>query len=115
MIDEGRYWGVPASDLIFLTKSEHSILHTEGENNHWFGKHHSEETKAKMSESHKGKHRTFSEEHKRKISESLKGKTLSEERKKKMSESMRILHWYNNGTKTIRAKSCPDGFTPGRI
>ena len=46
---------------------------------------HSEETKEKMSKSHKG--RTFSEEHKRKMSESRTGKTHSEETKRKMSEA----------------------------
>lgn len=59
------------------------------------GKHLSEETKRKMSESHKGKH--FSEEHKEKLSKTKKGKPsnrkgkklgpFSEETKKKMSEA----------------------------
>ena len=47
---------------------------------------HSEETKRKISESHKGV--PLSEEHRRKLSESHKGKTLSEERKAAMSKSM---------------------------
>jgi hypothetical protein len=50
---------------------------------------HSEETKRKMSEGHKGK--TLSEEHRRKMSEAKKGrglgKTHSEETKRKISES----------------------------
>ena len=67
----------------------------------------SEETKRKMSESHKGKPAwnkgksgsTFSEEHKRKISEALKGRPAnnrgvphSEEVKRKISEASR-LYW----------------------
>jgi group I intron endonuclease len=43
-----------------------------GENNPMFGKHHTEETKQKIREANKG--RTHSEEHKRKIGESNKGK-----------------------------------------
>jgi group I intron endonuclease len=44
-----------------------------GENNPFYGKHHTEESKQKMSESSKGiKPQPFSEEHKRKISESKK-------------------------------------------
>lgn len=63
---------------------------------------HSEETRVKMSESHKGiifseEHRkqiskvrlgmTFSEEHRKNMSESRKGKVTSEETKQKMRES----------------------------
>ena len=63
------YYGRPADELIFLTKSEHSILHN------------------------KGKPRPKTEEHKKKLSESLKGKPspnkgkhLSAEQRKKLSE-----------------------------
>lgn len=41
-----------------------------GEKNHWYGKHHSENTKKKISEIHKGKH--LSDEHKKIISENSK-------------------------------------------
>ena len=71
-----------------------------GEKHHFYGKHHAEETKIKMSESHKGlqarenhpmygKH--LSEETRRKIREAKKGKKLSEETRKKMSESRKGL------------------------
>ena len=55
------------------------------------GKHRSEETKNKISESHKGEKnpmygKHLSEEHKNKISETEKGKKISEESKKKLSE-----------------------------
>lgn len=66
------------------------------------GKHFSDESKNKMSEAHKGKKR--SEEDKRKISESLKGhKAWNKGRK-----------WYTNGTESVQAFECPDGFVPGR-
>jgi group I intron endonuclease len=48
------------------------------------GRVHTEETKAKMSQSQKGK--IFSEEHRRRISEAQIGKTYSDDYKKKMSE-----------------------------
>lgn len=56
------------------------------------GKNLSEETKRKLSESHKGKStwnkgKHFSEETRKKISGSLKGKHLSEETKQKLSEA----------------------------
>ena len=73
-----------------------------GEKGYWFGKSLSEETRKKISESHKGK--TLSDEHKEKISNSLSGenhwnfgnkkentpmfgKNHSEETRKKISES----------------------------
>ena len=70
-----------------------------GEENGMFGRHHTEESKQKMSRNHKGttswlKGKHVPEEAKRKISETLKGKPSwnkgkpwSEETKRKMSES----------------------------
>lgn len=64
-----------------------------GKNNPLYGKHHSQETRKKISEALLGK--TFSEEHRRKISERMKGTKLflgrhhSEETKRKISEERR--------------------------
>lgn len=55
-----------------------------GEKNGMFGKHHTEETKKRISDSLKN--RKFTEEHRRKIGEALKGRTYSEETLKKMSK-----------------------------
>ena len=113
LIEIGEYYNRPACELIFLTPFEHNRLHhlgknvsaetrkkisyaLNGENHPMFGKHISEETRKKMSEAKKGKH-------------------LSEETLKKMSEANKGNHWYNNGVKSIRAKTCPEGFVPGRI
>lgn len=100
-------------------KKKMSEVH-KGEKNGFYGKHHSEETKKKLSEALKGKH--LSEEHRRKIGEANKGKSgywegkhLSEEAKIKISEVSKSLRWYNNGTKNIRAKECPEGFVPGML
>ena len=65
------YYDRPPEELIFLTQSEHMRLHRIGKPGAMKDKHHSEETKRKMSESHKGKPK--SEEHKRKLSEAHKG------------------------------------------
>ena len=58
---------------------------------HKLGKHHSEEVKKKMSEYHIGKHYP------------------------KLSEAKTGNHWYNNGVTSIQAKTCPEGFVPGRL
>ena len=65
------YYDRPPEELIFLTQSEHMRLHRIGKPGAMKDKHHSEETKRKMSEAHKGKPK--SEEHKRKLSEAHKG------------------------------------------
>ena len=48
LIDHGLYFGRPASELVFMKVCEHSTLHSKG-------KHHSEETRKKLSEARKGK------------------------------------------------------------
>lgn len=48
LIEKGLYYNRPASELIFLSISEHIRLHNKG-------KHYTEETKKKMSNSLKGK------------------------------------------------------------
>ena len=72
----GMYYNRPYYELIFLTPSEHRRLHM---------KNMSEETRRKMSESHKGRH--LSEEARKKLSEAKKGRHLSEEHRRKISES----------------------------
>ena len=116
LIALGMYWHRPASELIFLTESEHKSLHYKG-NTYSLGKHLSEETKKKLSEARKGKPK--SEEHKKKLSEAHKGKHHSEESKKKISEAARISstgrHWYNNGQINKFCYECPDGFVLGML
>lgn len=96
-----------------------------GENNPFYGQHHTketrehlkekwktrapitEETRAKLSKARKGK--KFTEEHKRKISEAQKGvkgnnygKQLSIETKNKISNTVSNKVWLNDGTKCYR-------------
>ena len=137
LIEIGEYYNRPACELIFLTHSEHLRLHHLGKHPSeetrkkmsekkkgkptWIkGKHHSVETLKKMSEATKGKH--HSEETRKKISDALNGenhpmfgKHHTAEARKKMSEVHKGTIWYNNGVKSIRAKTCPEGFVPGRL
>ena len=127
LIEIGEYYNRPACELIFLTPTDHQRLHNLGKPSGMKGKHHSAETRRKLSEAKKGKH--LSEESRKKISEANKGennprfgkpawnngKHLSEETRTKMGESHKGNHWYNNGVKSILAKTCPEGFVPGRI
>ena len=62
-------------NLIPMTRAEHSYLHGSGENNPFYGKHHSEEAKEKLREKNSGENhvffgKTFKDSHKRKISAS---------------------------------------------
>lgn len=111
--DNDLYYNRPANELIFLSHSEHISLHKKiehnGKNNPFYDKHHSEETRKKISESLKGKlareknpmyGKHHSDKTKRKISEAMKGHKHSEESKKKMSGSK----WMTNGTVTLRVK-----------
>lgn len=116
------YYHRPAAELIFLTRGEHTKLHSTGRRL-------SEESCRKISESHKG--RKFSKEHRRKLSEAAQrqnricennpffGKQHSVESKHKISESLKRqnigTHWYNNGKINMRAYTCPEGFVKGRL
>lgn len=124
---QNLYYNRPASELIFLTHSEHAKLHSKNKPQYVLDA---------ISKSNKGKHLT--EEAKRMISEALKGcnngmfgknpwnknKTgvYSKESLRRMSESRRGeknihygTHYYNNGEIELRAKKCPDGFIRGRL
>ena len=122
----GMYYNRPASELIFLTISEHASLHTKGKQGYWKGKTGpnkgrklSEEHKKKIGEAHNGKH--HSEETKKKMSEKAKGRLHTEETKNKISKAKigntatKDMHWCNNGKINIMAYECPVGFVPGRI
>lgn len=75
LIELGLYWSRPADELIFLTKYEHHSLHHMYNQTGMNGKHHSENSKQIMSESHKGVPQ--SEEAKRKNREAHKGRRPS--------------------------------------
>ena len=117
LLELGEYFNRPANELIFLTHSEHTILHNKCE-------HHSEETKLKISEANKGKTtwmkgKHHSDESKQKISAVMKGnknrlgRPHSDETKKKLSIAIKGLHWFNNGIKNVFARECPAGFVKG--
>ena len=84
----GMYYNRPAEELIFLTSSEHNALRK--------GRHHSAETKKKLSIINKGEKnpmygKHLSEEHKNRLSEVNKGNTYAKgkpawNKGKKMSE-----------------------------
>ena len=103
LIEIGEYYNRPACELIFLTPTDHHRLHNLGKPSWMKGKHHSTETKKKMSEALKGENNP------------MFGKHRSAETRQKMSEAIKCKHWYNNGVKSIRAKTCPEGFVPGRL
>ena len=78
-------------------KEEHAVL-MKGNKNH-LGRHHSEESKRKNAEAHKGrpgcwKGKSLSKETRRKMSDARKGRHYSEETRRKMSEA-RKLYWEN--------------------
>ena len=104
---EGLYWQRPASELIFMTKSDHQRLHNEHRSLETLAKLSaaskghlvSKDTRKKMSAAHKGEKsymygKPKSAETKQKISEAQKGeksymygKNLSVETRKRMSDA----------------------------
>ena len=86
LINENRYYNVPAAELIFLTSVDHKILH---------GQNVLDESRIKISENTRGKkHGPMSDEQKQKISEAtsgdgngMYGKHHSDESKNKISQT----------------------------
>ena len=110
LIQINEYFKRPAAELIFLTHKEHMQLHKIGNNFKRKGRVGnrkgctlSEETKMKMRQAKIGK------------PSPRKGSVLSQETRLKISQSRKGFHWYNDGIKSIQAKSCPKGFKKGRI
>ena len=92
LIEIGEYYNRPACELIFLTSLEHNRLHK-------LGKHHSEESRNKISEANKGK--CLSAETRKKLSEANKGKHLSAETRKKLSETNKGKHFSEESCKKM--------------
>lgn len=131
--DRGMYYGRPSSELIFLPHEEHMRIHLTVRNfgNTYFkGKKHTEDAKKKNRLAHIGQTSGFkghhhSEHAKELLAKSRIGKKMSDETKakigaktailKKGNTNVRGMKWYNNGTRSIRAFVCPDGFVAGRI
>ena len=81
------YYNRPASELIFLTSSEHISMH--------------------------GSVRTT--EFRKNISNKLKGFKHSSNSKKKIADNKRGKHFYTNGVVNIFDYECPEGFRKGMI
>lgn len=105
----GLYWNRPASELIFLTHSDHRKLHMVGNRNHMYGKRGKDSTCfGRTGSKHPmfGKHHT--KEARQKISIGLKGRRDGEKNPQWGK------HWYTDGSTNVLARECPDGFHIGR-
>lgn len=128
---QDRYFN---SRLYETVRKDYAIAASErqiGELNHFYGKRHSEETRAKMSSAKKGiyvpwnKGIARTEEEKKNISLSRKGQPsskkgipqvpLTNEQKQRHKEALQgTCFWWTDGINNIRASVCPVGYRKGR-
>lgn len=87
-------------NLVVMPKSEHHSFHNKGERHPFFGKHHSEESKKKMSEKLKGKFSGENNPNFGKIS-TFFGKHHTTESKKKQSEIKKEIYVGENNPNSI--------------
>ena len=83
------YYDRPASELIFLPHSVHTVLHNNK--------------------------RRFSDAAKDKIRRARLQWKLSAEAIAKSAASRKGRHWCNDGMREIFVRECPNGFKPGRL
>ena len=110
LISLGQYYNISSDELVFLTTAKHNQLHH-------IGRHHTEDSKKRISAASKGRRHT--EEARKKMSDAAKGKPKTKEHKKKIAEAARInsigRHWYNNGKENKFCYECPEGFVAGML
>ena len=110
LISLGQYYNISSDELVFLTTAKHNQLHH-------IGRHHTEDSKKRISAASKGRRHT--EEARKKMSDAAKGKPKTKEHKKKIAEAARInsigRHWYNNGKENKICYECPEGFVAGML
>lgn len=83
LIDWGIYYNRPPEELVFMTITEHRVLHCKNQ---------SDETKAKISNSLRGRKRIFSDEWKSNISSAMKGKSNHKGKHWKIVEGKRCYY-----------------------
>ena len=83
-IDENKF-NNKLSNLVYITRSEHTRLHSTGHKGYWLGKKHTIETKRKMSKAQKNK--VFSEETRKKLSEAAKRRIYPKDYRRKLCDS----------------------------
>lgn len=109
--DIKRYKEWRIEDLVMITSTEHHIIHSNGNKNPFYGKHHTEDTKERLSGENNpmyGKKHTA--ESKKKMSEARKGTKFTEEHKNKIAEALKShvgWHHWTNGVVSVCSVECP--------
>ena len=105
------YYSRPASELKFVTRSEHRSIHNKEHGNPMYGKHLKDVYKPDVYKHWKHKHSdAFA-----KLNKSRIGVQLTETHKQKLSNNSSGRMWFTNGVVNKFTRTCPVGFVKGMI
>ena len=108
----GNHYDNTPDNLQLMTRSDHAVLHHIGGKNHMYGKRHTEESRRKMSNALMGNTNNldskYSEESKKKLSESHKGLISGNKGHKHTEETKKKISDAHKGKKYHLGKKCSE-------
>lgn len=107
---KGKTWGFFSTD-----RNSNRGVSRYGEDNNFYGKKHTDESKQKISESQKQRYQNGYQNPRKGTHHTDEVKRILALKSTGPNNAGYGKHWYTNGVENIREYECPEGFHPGKI